>query len=57
MDLLFEYELMCPETIIRVARISLFIRLIIKAPSVLINLVRDIGTLRVSWTTKLLEDL
>jgi hypothetical protein len=57
MDLLFEYELMCPETIIRVARISLFIRLIIKAPSVLINLVRDIGTLRVSWTTKVLEDL
>jgi hypothetical protein len=56
-DLLYQYELMCPETIIRVARLSLFCRICVKAPSPLRNLVCDMQVFSSGWTASIVSDL
>ena len=56
-DLLYQYELMSPETIIRIARLSLFCRICIKAPDPLRNLVKDMHVFCSGWTASVVSDL
>jgi len=56
-DMLYNFPIMCPHTILRVARIQLFIRLVRKAPPVLMKLVSDMASLSSGWTHSLLGDL
>jgi len=54
-DVLFEYSLMCPNTFLRLARLSLFARLAVKAPEELLSLLlnlRDVG-----WSASVVGDL
>ena len=56
-DMLFEYELMSPMTIIRIARLMLFGRLAVKAPLILTSLVRDMSCLDRGWSYEVWNDL
>ena len=56
-DILFEYEMMSPRTMLRCARIQLFARVVKKAPKVLTELVFDMSLLKTGWTASLLKDL
>jgi hypothetical protein len=56
-DLLYKYEMMCPETIIRIARLGLFCRLLVKAPPPLLALVLESSALSGSWGEEVQRDL
>ena len=56
-DLLYQYELMSPETIIRLARLSLFGRICVKAPAILSKLVCDMQVFSSGWTASVMSDL
>jgi len=56
-DILYEYNVMNPETIIRVSRLMLLARLILKAPQELMSIVRDMANLASGWTHAILDDL
>ena len=48
---------MCPDTILRIARLCLLSRLIEKAPMVLMSLIVDIAACDVGWPRQVKEDL
>ena len=56
-DLLFQYNLISPESLLRMARTLLFGRIVVKAPSVLLDLIKDMATLDKGWTATLIRDL
>ena len=56
-ELLYQYELMSPETIIRLARLSLFARVCVKAPEPLSKLVCDMEVFSSGWTASVISDL
>ena len=55
-DMLYQYDIMCPSTIIRLARIQLFGRLAAKAPPVLLSLVCDMASINRGWTNAVMDD-
>ena len=56
-EVIYKYELTCPMTILRSARLQLFLRIISKAPSFVLNLILDLASIKVGWPTALLADL
>ena len=56
-DLLFQYNIMSPETMLRIARLSLFARIMEKAPAILTRLVMDLSEIAVGWPRQVGDDL
>jgi len=56
-DLIFEYGLMCPMTMLRFFRMSLFARLVRKQPPHLLALVRELALKPKTWASSVLDDL
>jgi len=56
-DLLFKFDFVHPCVLIRVARLSLFVRIAKKAPDVLVNLVRSTMQIENSWSSSVMFDL
>ena len=55
-DMLYEYEISHPMTLLRVARLSLFARILVKAPPVLKDLILDLYHVHGSWTQCVVSD-
>ena len=56
-DILYENDIMCPDTILRVARLCLLSRLNEKAPMVLMSMILDLAVCNVGWPKQVTEDL
>jgi len=56
-DMLFQYDVSHPMCILRVARLSLFARVLVKAPEQFKELVLDMGELPQGWTRCVIGDL
>ena len=56
-DILYQYCITSPETMIRVARLSLWTRILCKAPALVVNLCMDMATINVGWPKVVLSDL
>ena len=57
MDMLYKFPIVSPMSLIRVARIQLFVRVAVKAPDLLKNLVKDMGFLEIGWSWSVMQDL
>ena len=56
-DMLHEYNIMNPNTLLRVARLQLLGRLALKAPAGLMSVVRDMSVRGIGWAQSVGEDL
>ena len=56
-DMLYSKDIMCPETIIKIARLSLFCRICVKAPPILKNIVVDLARINCGWAAEVCLDL
>ena len=55
-DIIYEYNFMCPRTILRLSRLSLFMRILIKAPPYLLQLATDQSCFKKGWAASLMAD-
>ena len=56
-DILFQYSITSPDTMIRVARLSLWSRILCKAPEVVKSLCFDMAKVNVGWPSAVYGDL
>jgi len=58
-DIIYRYMFMCPKTMLRLARLLLFVRIIIKTPPLLLELAQahDMPVFRKGWVSSLKSDL
>ena len=56
-DLIYEYGFMCPMTMLRFSRMSLYSRLVAKQPPVLLELVRALASSPKTWAASVVDDL
>ena len=56
-DILYEHNVMTPDAILRVARLSLLARVLVKAPSVVTSLIADLVCIEAeTWPKQILAD-
>ena len=56
-DILYQHNIMNPSTMIRVARLSLWSRILCKAPKIVIDLCMDLAIIQVGWPKAVADDL
>ena len=56
-DILYQYNITNPSTMIRVARLSLWSRILCKAPKIVIDLCMDLASIQVGWPKAVQDDL
>ena len=56
-DLLYQYNITCPEIMIRVARLSLRSRILCKAPVFVTSLCADLAAAKIGWPLAIIDDL
>ena len=56
-DILYQYNITNPGTMIRVARLSLWSRILCKAPKLVIDLCMDLASIKIGWPNAVQDDL
>jgi len=56
-DILYQYNITNPSTMIRVARLSLWSRILCKAPKLVIDLCMDLASIKIGWPNAVQDDL
>ena len=55
-DIIYQYGFMCPRTILRLSRLSLFMRILMKTPPFLLQLSASQSRFRKGWASSLMAD-
>ena len=56
-DIVFKYSFMSPRTILRLARIALFVRIVAKSPPMLLDLIVAQNSFSKGWVASLKQDM